>query len=169
MDEGESSGITIDINISGFSQEQWSKFNFRIGITGEGSNLINIGKGEGYILENPSGYDDLIKISDEISQIIYDQCVSLDPDLCNQDRAYHVVIIESIEVEENYRKRGFGLETMRFLLTFFKGDLVIIVPCPMIGSCPKEDEDKVTEKLRQHWMKCGFKQMRDTDIFYFRV
>ena len=73
MDEGESSGITIDINISGFSQEQWSKFNFRIGITGEGSNLINIGKGEGYILENPSGYDDLIEISDEISQIIYDQ------------------------------------------------------------------------------------------------
>ena len=86
MDEGESSGITIDINISGFSQEQWSKFNFRIGITGEGSNLINIGKGEGYILEN-FRYDDLIEISDEISQIIYDQCVSLDPDLCNQDRS----------------------------------------------------------------------------------
>jgi hypothetical protein len=167
VSEGESFGVTIDINFSGYSKDEWLKFNFKIRTSDEEfEKLIKIGKGQGYILENPSGYEGITDISDDINQVIYNMCSNLDPDLCNPAQAYHVVIIESIELEKKYRKKGFGLETIKLLLTFFKGDLVIIVPCPIRGTCPKKDEDKVTEKLRKHWMKCGFKQMRDTNTFY---
>lgn len=167
MIDDEFPGVEIDINFFGFSKDQWLKFNFISRISEEeGEKLIEIGKGQGYILENPSGYDDIVEISDDIDQGIYNMCTGLDPALCNPVQAHHVVIIESIKIEQNYRKKDFGLETMNFLLKFFKGDLVIMVPCPFQGYCREEEIDKVTEKLRKHWMKCGFKQMGDTDTFY---
>jgi hypothetical protein len=168
VDEEEYYGVTIALNFSGLSDEQWSKFGFKISICNEGEeDLINVGKGEGYILENPSGYDSLVEISDDISQEIYNLCTSLDPDLFKNVPINHVVIIESIEIDENYRKKGLGLKTMNILLTFFKGDLIVIVPCPITGTYPPQHEDFITEKLRKHWMKCGFKQIGDKDIFYF--
>jgi hypothetical protein len=166
-DEFGYSGVTIDIDISGYSEEQWSEFHYNISVCDENDDRKTIGKGQGRILDNPSGYDELVWIADDIDQWIYDTCSSLDHSLCEPAIAHHVVFIESMELERKYRSRGLGIMTMNYLLNFFKGDLILIVPCPLIGTYSEEDEEKITEKLRHHWMKCGFKQLKNGDIFYY--
>jgi hypothetical protein len=159
--------FNTEIVVSKGPDDRWWSFEYNLNYHDDYDQCIVIGEGEGHILENPLNYHKLVEMSDEIDQSCYELCVDFDPVLAENEPGAHIVTIESMKIEPDYRGRGVGLEAMTNLLEFFEGDIVLILPYPIKGTCPEDQIETARKKLQKHWGKCGFERMRDKQVFYY--
>lgn len=130
-----------------------------------------IGRGSGYIFENP--FDD--DILDDLLDMVSSDTYALHGVLTKTERgrevlesAVTIVYIHTLKLKEEYRGKGIGLKTMKFVVDQFACglNLILLHPAPLGMCVGEEGRDIAIKKLEEHWSKIGFQRLGTSNVYY---
>jgi len=132
---------------------------------------ITIGEGSGYIFENPFDdeiLDDLLDTVCGDTYALYRVLTSTEEGRDVLESAVTIVYIHTFMLKEEFRRKGIGLKTMKFVVDQFTSglNLILLHPAPLGMHVGEEGRDIAIKKLEDHWSKIGFKRLGSSDVYY---
>lgn len=125
--------------------------------------------------ENLFDTTDVTQIVSDVASEIFDRKFQvkdrvIDGDFCSGN----FTIIESVELEPNYRGMNIGLYVIRdFISNYVDSDeIVAIFPSPLSKDTEHETDEEIAKRrliLKKHWAKLGFKSYPKQDYMLFKA
>ncbi len=137
----------------------------------ETEECISIGKGSGYVFENPFDDDELEELLDTVSgdtYALHNVLTDTEEGRDVLESAVSIVYIQSIELKPEYRGKGIGLRTMKFVIDHFCNgcNLILLHPAPLDKKADEGDREIAIRKLGEHWSTVGFQRLGTSAVYY---
>ncbi len=132
---------------------------------------VTIGEGSGYIFENPFDDEVLEELLDTVSgdtHALHRVLTSTEEGREVLESAVTIVYIHTLTLKKEFRGKGIGLKTMKFVVDQFTSglNLILLHPAPLGMCVGEEGRDIVIKKLEDHWSKVGFRRLGSSDVYY---
>jgi ribosomal protein S18 acetylase RimI-like enzyme len=84
------------------------------------------------------------------------------------ESAVTIVYIHTLTLKKEFRGKGIGLKTMKFVIDQFTSglNLILLHPAPLGMCVGEEGHDRAIKKLEDHWSKVGFRRLGSSDVYY---